>query len=98
MQRVTERVAEDVLERRLHAAVALHELGRDARPSYKALCAARHVRRQSVVPQRRNATHPVARPVATQLASESQPNGLLVGEIDLIEADEDQPIPDEHRP
>jgi len=32
------------------------------------------------------------------LASESQPNGLLVGEIDLIEADEDQPIPDEHRP
>ena len=32
------------------------------------------------------------------LASESQPNGLLVGEIDLIEADDDQPIPDEHRP
>ena len=32
------------------------------------------------------------------LASESQPNGLLVGEVDLIEADEDQPIPDEHRP
>jgi uncharacterized protein len=32
------------------------------------------------------------------LASESQPNGLLIGEIDLIEADEDQPIPDEHRP
>jgi len=32
------------------------------------------------------------------LASESQPNGLLVGEIDLIEADEDQPIPDAHRP
>ncbi len=30
--------------------------------------------------------------------SESQPNGLLVGEIDLIEADEDQPVPDEHRP
>jgi hypothetical protein len=32
------------------------------------------------------------------LASESQPNGLWVGEVDLIEADEDQPIPDEHRP
>lgn len=32
------------------------------------------------------------------LASESQPNGLMVGEVDLIEADEDQPIPDEHRP
>ena len=32
------------------------------------------------------------------LASESQPNGLMIGEIDLIEADEDQPIPDEHRP
>ena len=25
------------------------------------------------------------------LASESQPNGLMIGEIDLIEADEDQP-------
>ena len=32
------------------------------------------------------------------LSSESQPNGLMVGEVDLIEADEDQPIPDEHRP
>ena len=31
-------------------------------------------------------------------ASESQPNGLMVGEIDLIEADEDQRVPDEHRP
>lgn len=32
------------------------------------------------------------------LASESQPNGLLIGEIDLIEPDDDQPVPDEHRP
>ena len=32
------------------------------------------------------------------LASESQPNGLMMGEIDLIEADEDQRVPDEHRP
>ena len=32
------------------------------------------------------------------LASESQPNGLLIGEIDLIEADDDHPIPTEHRP
>ena len=32
------------------------------------------------------------------LASESQPNGLMIGEIDLIEADEDQQIPDAHRP
>ena len=32
------------------------------------------------------------------LASESQPNGLMIGEIDLIEADEDQRVPDEHRP
>lgn len=32
------------------------------------------------------------------LASESQPNGLLIGEIDLIGADEDQPVPLEHRP
>ena len=32
------------------------------------------------------------------LASESQPNGLLVGEIDLIDADDDQPVPDEHQP
>ncbi|MEP6609975.1 MAG: LON peptidase substrate-binding domain-containing protein [Burkholderiaceae bacterium] len=31
-------------------------------------------------------------------ASETQPNGLLVGEIDLIEADDDQAIPAEHRP
>ena len=32
------------------------------------------------------------------LASESQPNGLMMGEIDLIEADDDQRVPDEHRP
>jgi Lon protease-like protein len=32
------------------------------------------------------------------LASESQPNGLMIGEIDLIEADEDQQVPDAHRP
>ncbi len=32
------------------------------------------------------------------LASESQPNGLLIGEIDLLEADDDQPVPAEHRP
>jgi hypothetical protein len=32
------------------------------------------------------------------LASELQPNGLIMGEIDLIEADEDQQIPDAHRP
>jgi len=32
------------------------------------------------------------------LGSEQQPNGLLMGEIDLIEADDDQPIPAEHRP
>ena len=32
------------------------------------------------------------------LASEPQPNGLLIGEIDLIGADEDQPIPPEHTP
>ena len=32
------------------------------------------------------------------LASEAQPNGLLIGEIDLIEADDDQPVPSEHRP
>ena len=32
------------------------------------------------------------------IASESQPNGLLVGEIDLIEADEDKPVPAQHRP
>jgi Lon protease-like protein len=32
------------------------------------------------------------------LASESQPNGLLIGEIDLIAADEDRPVPLEHRP
>ncbi len=32
------------------------------------------------------------------LASESQPNGLLIGEIDLIDADDDQPVAAEHRP
>lgn len=32
------------------------------------------------------------------LASESQPNGLLIGEIDPIEPDDDQPIAAEHRP
>ncbi len=32
------------------------------------------------------------------LASESQPNGLMMGEIDLIDADDDQRVPDEHRP
>ena len=32
------------------------------------------------------------------LASESQPNGLMMGEIDMIEPDDDQPVPDEHRP
>lgn len=32
------------------------------------------------------------------LTSESQPNGLLIGEIDPIEADDDQPVPAEHRP
>ncbi|HVG03501.1 MAG TPA: LON peptidase substrate-binding domain-containing protein [Burkholderiaceae bacterium] len=32
------------------------------------------------------------------LASELQPNGLMMGEIDLIEADEDQRVPDEHQP
>ena len=32
------------------------------------------------------------------LASEPQPNGLLIGEIDLIEPDDDQPVPAEHRP
>ncbi len=32
------------------------------------------------------------------LASESQPNGLMMGEIDLIEADEDQRVADEHKP
>ena len=32
------------------------------------------------------------------LASETQPNGLLIGEIDLIEGDDDQPVPTEHRP
>lgn len=32
------------------------------------------------------------------LASEPQPNGLLVGEIDLIEPDDDQPVASEHQP
>lgn len=32
------------------------------------------------------------------LSSELQPSGLIVAEIDLIEADDDQPIPAEHRP
>ena len=32
------------------------------------------------------------------LASETQPNGLLIGEIDMIEGDDDQPVPAEHRP
>jgi len=32
------------------------------------------------------------------LSSATQANGLIVGEIDLIEADDDQPIPAEHRP
>ena len=32
------------------------------------------------------------------LASEAQPNGLLIGEIDLIGADDDQPVPPEHQP
>jgi hypothetical protein len=32
------------------------------------------------------------------LSSESQPNGLIMGDIDLIEADDDQRVPDEHRP
>ena len=32
------------------------------------------------------------------LASESQPNGLMMGEVDLIEADEDQHVADEHKP
>lgn len=32
------------------------------------------------------------------LASESQPNGLLIGEIDPIKPDDDQPIASEHRP
>jgi len=32
------------------------------------------------------------------LGSESQPNGLLVGEIEPIEPDDDQPVATEHRP
>ena len=32
------------------------------------------------------------------LASEPQPNGLLVGEIDIIGADDDQPVSEQHRP
>jgi Lon protease-like protein len=32
------------------------------------------------------------------LSSESQPNGLMMGDIDLIAADDDQRVPDEHRP
>lgn len=32
------------------------------------------------------------------LASESQPNGLMIGEIDLIGEDEDQPVPAQHQP
>lgn len=32
------------------------------------------------------------------LTSELQPNGLMIGEIDLLETDDDQPVPAEHRP
>jgi len=32
------------------------------------------------------------------IASEPQPNGLLIGEIDLIDADDDQPVAAEHKP